>query len=45
MRNYGANYPGLKNNIEHLQNSGCLPNETPEEKALIGYAQISISSE
>lgn len=28
-----------------LQSSGCLANETPDEKALIGYAQISISSD
>ncbi|XP_035704968.1 serine/threonine-protein kinase OSR1 isoform X3 [Folsomia candida] len=32
-------------NITFTLNSGCLSNETPDEKALIGYAQISISSE
>jgi len=32
-------------NITFPLNSGCLSNETPDEKALIGYAQISISSD
>jgi serine/threonine-protein kinase OSR1/STK39 len=32
-------------NITFALNSGCLPTETPDEKSLVGFAQISISSE
>jgi serine/threonine-protein kinase OSR1/STK39 len=32
-------------NITFPLNSGCLPNETPDEKSLVGHAQISISSD
>jgi len=32
-------------NITFALNSGCPSNETPDEKSLVGWAQISISSE